>query len=271
MKQFSKIQFGFGVVTAGQRNVNYEPELIATSNPGSFRITPPVSKALLIAHGDNIMFIHNIDQINQAIRDNNPELIAFCEEQGLEFGSDAANIAIHQEFDAWAIAKGIDEYDSKGNKKITRVRMTKEEKRKFVDANFEACLENVKASGNEELIAAVTREGITEEEVKSILAEAVQGDEITKKTGSKTANPASMTGYGVTLGFTDSNVWNQMKADMGEDAKKVNRVFEVNIEQLIDAQIWDGYKTVTVKAAVLGSYKDEKTSRLSKGEGADNE
>lgn len=266
MKQFSKVSFGFGVVTAGQRNVSYEPELVVTSNPGSFRITPPVSKALLIAHGDNVMFIHNIDQIDAAIQENNADLVKFCEEKGLEFGSDAANIAIHNEFDLWAIAKGITEFDEKGNKKMTRVRMTKEDKRKYVEANFEACLENAKNIGNEEFVAALTREGITEEEVKSLLIEALQGDEVLKRTGSKAANPAGMTGYNVTLGFTDSNVWNQMKADLKENADKVNRVFEVNIDELIDVSIFDGHKNVTVKAAVLGNYKDEKPSRSAKKE-----
>lgn len=266
MKQFSKVSFGFGVVTAGQRNVSYEPELVVTSNPGSFRVTPPVSKALQIAHGDNIMFIHNLDQIDAAIRDKNEELIAFCEQNGLEFGSEAANIAIHAEFDAWAIAKGVAEYDEKGNKKTTRVRMTKEDKRKYVEANFDVCLENAKNSGNEEFVAALTRDGITEEEIKALLIEALQGDEVTKCTGSKAANPAGMTGYNVTLGFTDSNVWNQMKADLKENADKVNRVFEVNVDDLIEAPIFNGYQMVTVKAAVLGSFKDEKPSRAGKKE-----
>lgn len=266
MKQFSKVSFGFGVVTAGQRNVSYEPELVVTSNPGSFRLTPPVSKALLIAHGDNVMFINNIDQIDAAINEKNADLVKFCEDNGLEFGSDAANVAIHNEFDLWAIAKGVAEYDEKGNKKTTRVRMTKEDKRKYIEANFDACLENAKNSGNEEFVAALTRDGITEEEIKALLIEALQGDEVTKCTGSKAANPAGMTGYNVTLGFTDSNVWNQMKADLKENADKVNRVFEVNVDELIEAPIFNGYEMVTVKAAVLGSFKDEKPSRAAKKE-----
>lgn len=267
MKQFSKMSFGFGVVTAGQRNKNYAPEFIVTSNPGSFRITPPVSEKLLIAHGDNVMFIHNIDQINEAINNNNADLVAFCKKNGLEFGSEEANAAIHKEFDVWAIAKGIVKYDEKGNKETTRVRMTEKDKRKYVDANFEACLESARKSDNEEFVAALNREGATEEELKELLVKAMQGDEVIKYMGSKTANPAGMTGCGVILGFTDSNVWNRMKADLKENADKVNRVFEVDIDNIITVEVFNGYKTVSVKAAVLGNFKDEKPARNEKKEG----
>lgn len=257
MKTFGKMSFGFGVVNAGQRNASYEPEFIATSTPGTFRITPPVSKALFVGHGDNVMFVTNVNNIDEAIRDNAPEIVAFCEEHGLEVGSTEAAIAIHREFDAWGIAKGVVEKDAKGNKRTCRVRMTKADKQKYVEANFEECLEAARNSSNEELVAAITREGITEKEVKEILASAIQGDETDKYTGSKCSNAATITGIGTSLTFTDSNVWNQMKSYLGDNADKVNLIYSVDVDNLIDAEIFNGYETITVKVAVLGETREE--------------
>lgn len=272
MKTFGKLAFGFSAVNAGQRNVSYEPELVAGANAGSFRITPPVSKALLLQHGDNIMFVTNADNIDAAIRDKAPEVVEFCTANGLDIDSMEAAIAIHKEFDMWGIAKGIQEFDSKGNPKTTRERMTKADKAKYVDNHFEECLESARASENEELVAALNREGATEEELKAVLIEAIQGDEVAKYKGSKCANPASTTGTGVSLTFTDSNVWNQLKADMGDTAEKLNRVFAIDVENLVDAEIFNGHENVVVKVAVLGESKEEKPIRVGKkADGSDNE
>ena len=58
----SKIAFGFAPVIAGQRKASYEPELVALTTAGGFRITPPISKALNLQHGDYIQFIQNVIQ-----------------------------------------------------------------------------------------------------------------------------------------------------------------------------------------------------------------
>lgn len=264
MKTFGKMKFGFSAVNAGQRNVTYNPEMVIGVGQGSFRITPPVSKALFIAHGDNIMFVTNVDNIDKAIQDRAPEVIEFCKENGLSIDSPEAMIAIHREFDMWGIAKGIQEYDAKGNPKLTRERMTKHDKAKYVDAHFEESLEAARNSANEELVAALNREGATEEELKEILIEAIQGDEVAKYKGSKCANPAQITGYGVSLTFTDSNVWNQLKAHMGDRADKMNLVFDIDVDNLADAEIDNGYELVAVKVAVLGESKEEVPARIGK-------
>lgn len=264
MKTFGKMAFGFSAVNAGQRNVSYNPEIVVGSNPGSFRITPPVSKALFIGHGDNIMFVTNVDNIDMAIQNKMPEIVEFCKENGLAIDSPEASIAIHKEFDMWGIAKGIQEFDAKGNPKLTRERMTKADKAKYVDAHFEESLEAARNSSNEELVAALNREGATEEELKEILIEAIQGDEVPKYKGSKTANPAQITGYGVSLTFTDSNVWNQIKAHMGDRAEKMNLVFNIDVENLVDAEIDNGYEVTPVKVAVFGESKEEAPVRVGK-------
>lgn len=262
MKTFGKMAFGFSAVNAGQRNVSYNPEIVVGSNPGSFRITPPVSKALFIGHGDNIMFVTNVDNIDMAIQNKMPEIVEFCKENGLAIDSPEASIAIHKEFDMWGIAKGIQEFDAKGNPKLTRERMTKADKAKYVDAHFEESLEAARNSSNEELVAALNREGATEEELKEILIEAIQGDEVPKYKGSKCANPAQITGYGVSLTFTDSNVWNQIKAHMGDRAEKMNLVFNIDVENLVDAEIDNGYEVTPVKVAVFGESKEEAPVRV---------
>ena len=127
MKTFGKMSFGFSAVNAGQRNVSYEPELVANAALGGFRITPPVSKALGLQAGDNIMFVTTADNVAEAIRNKVPELVEFCTANGLDIESPEAAIAIHREFDMWGIAKGIQEFDAKGNPKTTRERMTKDD------------------------------------------------------------------------------------------------------------------------------------------------
>ena len=49
MKTVSKKSaFGFSAVNAGQRNVAVEPQVIATSTMGQFRLTAPVTRLLVL-------------------------------------------------------------------------------------------------------------------------------------------------------------------------------------------------------------------------------
>lgn len=266
MKDFKKgLSFGMGIVNAGQRAVSEEPELVVVSTPGSFRMTAQVSKALGIAHGEYVMFINNCANIDNAIVNKVPEVVAFCEEQGLDIESPEAAIAVHAEFDIWALAKGIAELDKNGNPCTTRVRMTKNDKIKYVNTYFQETLEGALSSSNEELKAALGREGITEDEQKELLVSCIQGDEVAKIKGSKCANTAALSGIGVTLNFTDSNVWKQLKADMtDEEATSKNRVYTVDIDNLQEAVVNNGHKDIVIKIAMLTEYKDEEPVRIGK-------
>lgn len=267
MKTNGKLMgFGFSAVNAGQRNVVVEPQVIVTSTEGNFRITPPVSKALGVSHGEYIMFINNCDAIDAAIAAKDEQVVAFCEQEGLEVGSVEAAIAIHKEFDMWAIAKGIVEYDIKGNQKTTSERLTKNDKIRFVTQNFEAMLEQALDQADEETKEALTRDGITKEEQIDILTAFVVARELPKYKGSKAANPAGLTGSGTSLTFTDSNVWKQLKVDMGEDATKMNRIYDVDLDDVQDIILSNGYEDVTVKAIVLGDYTDKEPARIGKSE-----
>lgn len=266
MKDFKKgLSFGMGIVNAGQRAVSEEPELVVVSTPGSFRMTAQVSKALNIAHGEYVMFINNCANIDNAIINKVPEVVAFCEEQGLDIESPEAAMAVHAEFDIWALAKGIVELDKNGNPCTTRVRMTKNDKIKYVNTYFQETLEGALSSSNEELKAALGREGITEDEQKELLVSCIQGDEVVKVKGSKCANTAALSGIGVTLNFTDSNVWKQLKSNMtDEEATSKNRVYTVDIDNLQEAVVNNGHKDIVVKIAMLTEYKDEEPIRIGK-------
>lgn len=264
MKTVKGMGFGFATVNAGQRNVSVEPQVIAVSTEGGFRLTPVVTRVLGISNGEYVMFLSNVDNIDAAIATKAEEVVAFCEENGLELGSPEAAIAIHKEFDMWAIAKGINEYDTKGILKTTTERLTSKDKVKFVTQNFDDMLTAAMEQADDEVKDALSREGITTEEQIDILTAFVTPKETPKFKGSKCANPGGMTGTGVVLNFADTNVWKQLKADMGDAAKTMNRVFDVDVENIQDITISDGYKDVTVKALILGDYTDKEPVRLGK-------
>lgn len=265
MKTFSKkLSFGFSAVNTGQRAVKDEPQLVVGSTPGSFRITKIVSRILGIAHGDYIMFINNLPEVDRAIAEKNEDFVAFCEENGLDISSVEARNAIHKEFGAWAIAKGIQEFDAKGNPRMAKERLTKADRMKFVEAQFDEMLAGAKASENKEVVAAVTREGVTEAELKDFLCQFVEGADIPKFKGSKTANPASLSGAGVSLTFTDSAIWTELKADLGDTASEVNRVYDLDPEAITTVEINNGHEIVKVPALILEDYKDEKPLRIGK-------
>lgn len=252
MKQgLNGMAFGFSSVNAGQRNSSVSPQFVALSTPGGFKITAPVSMALGIASGDNVMFINNIKEINSAIVTKHPDLVAFCEENNLDITTPEAAVAIHKAFDVWAIAKGIVEKDARGNICKAVDRMSKDDRIRFVNENFDDMLNEALNSDNEELKAALTAEGITRDEQVELMTPFVRGNEVNKYMGSRCANPSNLNGIGNTLTFTDTNVWNQIKADLKEDERKnVNRIFEVSIDpnDILDIPMNDGYEDVIVKA-----------------------
>ena len=57
-----------------------------------------------------------------------------------------------------------------------------------------------------------------------------------------------------------------MKENLGEEAKKMSRTFEVDIKELREVPYFNGHKEVIIKAAMLGEFKDTETTRKSKGE-----
>lgn len=258
------LSFGFSSVQSGVRNANVEPQLIAVSTEGGFRITPAVSKALGLQAGDNVMFLNNVDEVQKAIDNNVQELVDAVAEAGLEWGTSEAAAYVHTNLDQWAIAKGIQEFTDKGVAKTCKERLSQKDKVAIADQNYAEMMEGLNASDNAEAIEAINREGITREEQLGILANFVEAKELKKYRGSKTANTAGLTGTGVALNFTDSNIWKQIKSDLGNDATKKNRVFNIDLDKMQTATVHNGYEAVTISILPLEEYVDEEPARIIK-------
>lgn len=269
MKTFkgnAKLSFGLGAVNVAKRNAVSEPELVVNPTVGSFRITPAVSRALGLTNGGYIMFVSNIDAIEQAIANKDENLVAFCAEENIDMNTPEGVKAIHEAFDEWGIAKGIQMFDKNGNAVKTKERMSKTDKVEYVTNNFDDVLKAAIENGEPEFAASLQVDGITKEEQIEILANAVNPEQVNKYYGSKCSNSSNLSGTGVSLTFSDSAVWGALKEDLGEEAKKMSRTFEVDIKELREVLYFNGHKEVIVKAAMLGEFKDTESARKSKGE-----
>lgn len=269
MKTFkgnAKLSFGLGAVNVAKRNAVSEPELVVNPTVGGFRITPAVSRALGLTNGGYIMFVSNIDAIEQAIANKDENLVAFCAEENIDMNTPEGVKAIHEAFDEWGIAKGIQMFDKNGNAVKTKERMSKTDKVEYVTNNFDDVLKAAIENGEPEFAASLQLEGITKEEQIEILANAVNPEQVNKYYGSKCSNSSNLSGTGVSLTFSDSAVWGALKEDLGEEAKKMSRIFEVDIKELREVPYFNGHKEVIVKAAMLGEFKDAESTRKSKGD-----
>lgn len=269
MKTFkgnAKLSFGLGAVNVAKRNAVSEPELVVNPTVGGFRITPAVSRALGLTNGGYIMFVSNIDAIEQAIANKDENLVAFCAEENIDMNTPEGVKAIHEAFDEWGIAKGIQMFDKNGNAVKTKERMSKTDKVEYVTNNFDDVLKAAIENGEPEFAASLQVEGITKEEQIEILANAVNPEQVNKYYGSKCSNSSNLSGTGVSLTFSDSAVWGALKEDLGEETKKMSRTFEVDIKELREVPYFNGHKEVIVKAAMLGEFKDAESTRKSKGE-----
>lgn len=272
MKTFkgnAKLSFGLGAVNVAKRNAVSEPELVVNPTVGGFRITPAVSRALGLTNGGYIMFVSNIDAIEQAIANKDENLVAFCAEENIDMNTPEGVKAIHEAFDEWGIAKGIQMFDKNGNAVKTKERMSKTDKVEYVTNNFDDVLKAAIENGEPEFAASLQVEGITKEEQIEILANAVNPEQVNKYYGSKCSNSSNLSGTGVSLTFSDSAVWGALKEDLGKEAKKMSRTFEVDIKELREVPYFNGHKEVIVKAAMLGEFKDTESARKSKGEDDD--
>lgn len=269
MKTFkgnAKLSFGLGAVNVAKRNAVSEPELVVNPTVGGFRITPAVSRALGLTNGGYIMFVSNIDAIEQAIANKDENLVAFCAEENIDMNTQEGVKAIHEAFDEWGIAKGIQMFDKNGNAVKTKERMSKTDKVEYVTNNFDDVLKAAIENGEPEFAASLQVEGITKEEQIEILANAVNPEQVNKYYGSKCSNSSNLSGTGVSLTFSDSAVWGALKENLGEEAKKMSRTFEVDIKELREVPYFNGHKEVIVKAAMLGEFKDAESTRKSKGD-----
>lgn len=233
MKTINKLSFGVQAMQGGQKSatVNAEPQLIANSTAGKFVITSPVSKALNVAVGENVMFLNNIANVENAIQAREQSIVDFAAENGFDLSTKDGEDAVRDALTQWYIAKGYVQYDNKGNMLMSTERYTKEDKAKYlaehamdiVEANRDALIEQFGEMSDEELAANLT-------------VDMVESPKVPALTGSKTATTSASTGVGCQLIFTDSAIWTSLKKDLGAEATKKNRVFDV---VLADAVVVD--------------------------------
>lgn len=258
-------EFSLSVVNAGQRQVNDKAELVVNSTKGGFTLSGAGSSVLGIADGGYIQFLSNHEAIANAIKmGNNDTLAKFCDEHGLALGSEESIIAIHKEFDRFALMKGIKMLDKTGRPVEANERLTAEDKIAYATDNFDAMLAAALDSDNEALKEALSREDITKEEQIEILSKGVV---ITtdKYSGSKCASSSHAVGAGVPLKFSDGNVWNQMKRDIDEEARtSVNRRYSLNVAKAFETVVSNGYEDVTVTCYPLEFVADEEPMQRGK-------
>lgn len=243
MKLGNKLSFGIQAVVAGQKNavVNAAPQLIVNSTAGKFTITSPVSKAMNIAAGENIMFLNNISGVENAIQSRVDEIVAYANENGIDLNTREGEDTILKAFTQWFIAKGVPQYTKTGAPVMANERLTKAEKEKYLDANRMTIVE-----ANREALVEVFGDMSDEELAEKLTIDIIESPKYHACSGSKTAANGNNTGVGLQLGFTDSAIWNTLKADLGDEASKKNRIYNVLLSDAVDTQYFDGFKNVNI-------------------------
>lgn len=259
MNPMNKLSFGVSAIVSGQRKVAYEPELVVLSTAGGFRITPAISKALGIQHGDNVAFVRNVDAVQQAITTRDAAYTDWCANAGFDAESDEAAAAFHKEYDFWGIVKGYQLFNEKGIALKVAERLSAEDKKALVEKNFDEILAAAQASENDKLLEALAAAGEDHEAVVAILAEGYSLEK-DKYAGSKAANSSAMTGVGVVLTFTDTNVWNQLADGKDEDCC---RSFALDVDSIIRLEVNNGYENIEVPCIPFDPtvYTDTKVAR----------
>lgn len=259
MKLGSKIKFGVNAIVAGQKSttINAEPQLIVNTTPGKFVITSPVSKALGIAVGENVMFLNNIANVEMAIQSRNEDILAYAEEKGIDINTRQGEEQILADFSQWFIAKGVLAY-VKGEPVMASERMTREDKEKFLAENALAIVE-----ANRDALVAEFGELSDEELATKLTVDMVESPKYHASTGSRTSTSGSATGVGCQLSFTDSNIWNALKSDLGDAKESKNRVFSVAVDEpeVID---YNNGKEI-VKVTMLPIYFKEDLNPIVRG------
>lgn len=253
------IKFNVNAVMAGQKSslVNATPQLIAKSTPGQFTITSPVSKALGIAVGENVMFLNNIAGIEQAIQARPDELVNYANEHGWDIDTPEGADALVKDLTTWYIAKGVLMYKKNGEPILGTVRVTKEEKAAKIAQDGLKMIQEMSEEDKAAFAAAKGLEGADDE----TLASAITPDDVPSPTyhaasGSKTAATAQATGIGLQLNFTDTAIWDTLKADV-EDKKSINRVYDVKLDEAEEAKYNNGMEEVTITIYPLAFVEDK--------------
>lgn len=249
------VSFGVQAIVAGQKSstVNAAPQLIANSTTGKFTVTSPVSKAMGVSVGENIMFLNNLAGVENAIAQRLDDIVAFANEKGLDLDSREGVEAVLKEFTQWFIAKGQPTFDAKGNPIMASLRYTKEEKLDYIKAHGAEIL----AANRDALIERVGDANASDEElIAAISVDDIESPKYHVHSGSKTSSTSTATGIGCQLSFTDTSIWKSLKEDLGDDATTKNRIFTVDIDGAQTVKYFNGKDNVDVVIFPIDFDKD---------------
>lgn len=252
-----KFNVSINAVQAGQKSstVNAEPRLIANSTTGKFQITSAVSKALGISVGENIEFFSNINGLENLANNPTQDVLNYCEEKGIDINTPEGKRTFVESCTEWFIAKGHKEFTPAGKPIMTTVRCTKEDKLDFIKAHGAELIEDEKFRAI--LIERVGDENASYEDlIAAITVEDVKSPEVESYTGSKTATTGTATGVGCPLNFTDTSIWNSMKANLGDMKEKKNRIYNVLLDQPNTVEVNNGFEIVKVTVYPLEYVED---------------
>lgn len=267
MKLGNKISFGVQAVQAGQKSstVNAAPQLIANSTSGKFVITSPVSKALNVAVGENVMFLNNIQGVEAAIQARVEDIVNYAAENGIDINTREGEEQLLAAFTQWFIAKGVKQYDSKGNPIMASERYTKDDKAKYLDEHKMEIVDE-----NRDALVAQFGEMSDEELAEKLTIDMVEAPKFHACSGSKTATTASATGVGCQLNFTDTAIWGALKADLGDLATKKNRIYNVLLDEVQKVDFNNGKENVTIDIYPIEFVEDtDPIVRATKAENAE--
>ena len=120
-------------------------------------------------------------------------------------------------------------------------RYTKEDKAKYLS---EHAMEIVDA--NRAALVSEFGEMSDEELAKKLTVDMVEAPKFHSCSGAKTATTASAIGVGCQLNFTDTAIWNTLKADLGSSATKKNRIYDVKLDESEVVEFNNGKENVKV-------------------------
>lgn len=248
--KFTGFNFNVSAVAAGQKanTVNANPTLTANSTSGKFMITGKVSARMGIAPGENIMFYNTENELRTAIQLRSQVVLDYCAENDIDIDSAEGEKFLLENCVEWFIAKGYPLFDSKGAPEMSTVRMTfadkaemladEQWKKNFIESNIEVL--SAKYASEEGQI-------LTYDELKDVVKpEDIESPSVQAFSGSKTATTSSATSTGLPLNFTDTTIWHKLKADLGDDKEKKNRVFDVDLDSPRVIEDKNGFETISV-------------------------
>ena len=165
------IKFGINAIQAGQKSslLNATPQLIVKSTPGQFTITSPVSKALAIAVGENVMFLNNLAGIEAMIQAAPDELINYCNEHGWDINTVEGKDALIKDQLTYYVAKGVLMYKRNGEPILGTVRITKEDKAAYIAEHGVELIQNLSEEEKAKFAASKGLDGADDETLAGAL------------------------------------------------------------------------------------------------------